>query len=163
MQKLANDVNVGNTHYGKFFIVTANIDLSGIANWTPIGKGNSSSFTGTFGGDNHIISNLTITGESNNVGLFGYVSGGMIKNITLTDANISNNTSVGGIVGNSNSGTIENCAVSGNIEKVGGFVGDNKGTLNITDSLVASNVISASQSAVTFANGDGVCNIENSY
>ena len=65
LQQLASDVNGGNTYYGKYFKVTANIDLSGVANWLPIGdKSNSfgnksNSFAGTFDGNN---SEYTISG-----------------------------------------------------------------------------------------------------
>ena len=52
--------------------------------------------------------------------------------------------------------------LSGNIEQLGGFVGDNKDTLTITDGVFAPNTLSTVENAATFANGNGVCNIENS-
>ena len=108
-------------NYNKYFILTADIDLSSSGTFTaaviaPYGVG---SFSGHFNGAGHKISNMTInTGAAAYyVGLFGYVYGGEIKNISLSNANITcgNNTSyVGGLIGTGNT-TISNCSITGNI------------------------------------------------
>ena len=47
------------------------------------------SFTGIFDGNNHKISNLTITGEGY-LGLFGVLeSGAEVKNLSVVDVNIT--------------------------------------------------------------------------
>ena len=102
LQQLANDVNGGNTYYGKYFIVTANIDLSGVANFTPIGDQNTSAFAGTFDGNNseYTISGMKINRRDFHQGLFGYNSG-TIKNVTLLNVDITNRkqNNIGGIAG----------------------------------------------------------------
>ena len=72
------------------YILTADIDLSGYENWEPIGAFQSRSdapedaevphpdyaFTGTFMGDGHTISNLTVASTAPmGAGLFGCASG----------------------------------------------------------------------------------------
>jgi len=130
LQQLSTDVKNGNSYEDKYFKLMANIDLSGVANFTPIGKQYSSAFAGTFDGNNanYKISNLTITSGDKFVGLFGYIRGGTIKNVSLVNANISGSECVGGIVGKNYEGTVKNSfadvTVSGN-KFVGGIVGYN--------------------------------------
>ncbi|MBR0060594.1 MAG: hypothetical protein IJP68_03850, partial [Selenomonadaceae bacterium] len=110
---------------GYTFKLTKDLDLKEFDNFKPIGNG-SIWFKGTFDGDGHTISNLTITGY-NKVGLFGYVDGGTIKDLTLTNANVSGRFYVGALTGY-NYGTIENCAVEGSVSGtyyIGGLVGQN--------------------------------------
>lgn len=127
--------------------LTADIDLEGIA-WEPIGT-SSSRFTGTFDGQGHVISNLTITGTYNCVGLFGYVGGTYyngqsgpynyttnFKNIGLENINIDVSSDsliikAGGIFGDNHRGyvTVSNCYVTGQMKAesmtayVGGLAG----------------------------------------
>ena len=53
--------------------------------WTPIGN-NSNQYTGTFDGANHTISGLYFNSATDNVGLFGYISNGTIKNVGVVDS-----------------------------------------------------------------------------
>jgi len=79
------------TFSGKTVKLGANIDLSGIENWTPIGN-NTDFFWGTFDGDNYTISNMTIDMESTEnvyAGLFGGVRKATIKNLIIKDASIN--------------------------------------------------------------------------
>ena len=104
------------------------------AGFNPIGDYNtiaigdySNSFDGTFDGGGFTLSNLTINrADDNYIGLFGYNNKGTIKDITLDSVNITGKGNVGGLVGYSLIGTIENNSVSGSISgnvKVGGLVG----------------------------------------
>lgn len=86
------------------YVLTANIDLSGYNNWTPIGGAANESgivsgsvFRGTFDGRGHIISGLKINAKSTRVshfGLFGSIGSGkkndpcVIKNIIFTNVKI---------------------------------------------------------------------------
>ena len=71
------------------------------------------SYSGTFEGDSHVISGLTINRPTeNNVGLFGSTSNGAIRNIGLINPNVSGYVYVGSLVGDSDS-TIENCFAEG--------------------------------------------------
>ena len=110
--------------WGKSFILTANINLTGLTfTYAPI-----TTFSGTFDGNNHAISNLTIYASTqNNVGLFGYVDG-EIHNLGVENVNITGRDCVGGLVGRNYDGSVTSCystgSVSGN-SSVGGLVGDN--------------------------------------
>ncbi|RHR46970.1 hypothetical protein DWX14_01395 [Clostridiaceae bacterium AF18-31LB] len=95
--------------------LTANINLGG-QEWTPIGqyKGYSENvaYGGTFDGDGHTITGLSINATTAYQGLFGYVKGGTIKNLTV-DGTVSTSTSssayAAGIVGYGSPVTMENC------------------------------------------------------
>ena len=136
LQQLATDVNGGNNYSGKYFKVTADIDLSSISNFTPIGT-EDNPFKGTFDGGGYKISNLKINmSEADEVGLFGEVNGGTIKNVTLESASVTGCNYVGALVGffGENS-TIENCKITNSQiyaygeYDVGGLVGSNIGTI----------------------------------
>ena len=111
--------------------LAADIDLTG-KEWTPI-----PGYTGAFDGDGKTITGLIINQSSeNNVGLFASIGiEGTVKNLKLDDVNITAGSNVGAIAGE-NSGTIENCSVSGSVTSsnmfsdcVGGIVGQNNGTI----------------------------------
>lgn len=125
-----------------YFVQTADIDMSGIADFTPIGEtATYSGFTGTYDGCWHTISNLNITSASNAnyIGLFISIgNGGTVRNIKMTNVNVSINIRVEyvGSIAGQNAGTIENCSVtSGTVSggpntQAGGIVGTNGGTIN---------------------------------
>ena len=93
LAKLARDVNNGNTFRGKYFKLTADIDLSGSI-WIPIGKyynyGNVNNrlFFGKFDGNGHVIKNMHIQWEDadDNAksvwGLFSTLQGESSTNLT---------------------------------------------------------------------------------
>jgi hypothetical protein len=139
LMELAGDTG----NYDKYFILTANIDLGSYSFTTAViapDTDNSTwdhqgpKFGGHFDGDGHTISNLTIDtiGAGNDfLGLFGYISGGEIKNLTLNNVSITGGDDsyyLGGLVGR-NGGSISSCsskvAVSG-ATAVGGLVGNNE-------------------------------------
>ena len=93
--------------------LTEDIDLNGEA-WTPIGIGDAfyartPSYSGTFDGKGHTIKNLSIDSSAHYVGLFGYVYGGTIRNLTVSGS-VKGSEHTGGIAGAANGGTFENCA-----------------------------------------------------
>ena len=115
--------------------LTHDIDLSG-TEWEPVGDRNNV-YTGTFDGNGHTISNLTITKENlsfgDDCGMFGRVgTNATIQDLTLESVRLNvgaDGIPIGALVG-SNQGTISNCKVSGNIsvtnnemQYVGGIVG----------------------------------------
>ncbi len=107
-----------------------NIDLTG-KDWTPIGTSFGNSYTGTFDGNGKTITGLTVTGSDRYTGLFGFIKG-TVKNVVLTEINITSGTFVGGVAGYSFGGNIENCSVSGSVSgssgsDVGGVVGYQQG------------------------------------
>lgn len=124
LQAIQNDL-------GGSYALRADIDLTDINNnWTPIGKTAANAFTGKLNGGGYSIGNLTINGYSGGdaIGLFGYTQGATLRNLTLTNVNITGgalNTFVGGLAGHSDGGSISNVAVSGTVTAaaVGGYAG----------------------------------------
>lgn len=132
LKLLAEKVNSGETYEGKYFKQTADIDLNNETNWTPIGKLNNP-FKGIFNGDGHQITNLEVTGNSNNAGLFGYVDGAIIQNCNVT-GEVNGYDYVGGVVGNAYGKTqILSCSFRGDVtgedSYIGGIAGSARGTI----------------------------------
>ena len=108
------------------------IDASETETWNN-GKGFNpiGSFTGSFDGQNHTISNLSINRlDDDYVGLFGAIgAGGEVKNVGVINVNINGNIIVGGLVGYNDEGTVSNSYSTGNVSgesyNVGGLVGEN--------------------------------------
>ena len=142
LQWLATSVDGGNSFEGKYVVLGADIDLSTVENWNPIGteNGTTNIFRGTFDGKGHSISGLTInasvtTGEGN-YGLFSILGNtAVVKNLNVTGANISvSSTGAGdkpraGIIAgctekvakgaHSNIGTrIDSCSATGSVSSV---------------------------------------------
>ena len=82
----------------------ANIDLSNSGTWTPIGV-NGHTYSGTFDGKNHSISGMSMNVTGWEEGLFGWIQGATIKDLTVsgtmtsTITNGSCRESIGGVVG----------------------------------------------------------------
>lgn len=137
-------VNTGKTYAGKLVVLENDIDLDGVE-WKPIGNVTSYpgiTFSGTFDGKNHIISNMTTSDNLPNhatAGFFGS-SNGTIKNLTLKDIKVTSSHWAAGICGYTSDKAlkIENCKVIGgtitsvpeligseydNGDKVGGILG----------------------------------------
>lgn len=108
LAKLARDVNNGNTpqaFLGKYFKLTADIDLSG-GIWMPIGKyynygngnGNNRLFFGKFDGNGHVIKNMNIQWEGTEArsawGLFSTLQGASSTNLTIVTNLIIENAKV---------------------------------------------------------------------
>ena len=127
---LAKLVNLGNTFSGKTVVLKEDIDLEN-KEWTPIGKSLEKSFQGTFEGGWHTVSYLKVTRTNENVGLFGYVADAEIRNLTVTEADITGSQNVGGIAGNAGAGTsFINCTCSettklrtDDAQRIGGIAG----------------------------------------
>lgn len=125
----AKTVNEGEAYLHKYIVLTADIDLAN-KEWTPIGN-YSNPFKGNFNGDNHTVTGMQISGESDRVGLFGECSkfnvDSAIKNITVKDSVICGKNFVGAIVGYAEEINIENCRSIGNTingkTDVGGICG----------------------------------------
>lgn len=99
LQAFAAAVDGGNTYAGQYVALGADIDLSGIANWNPIGAEAKSDtcldklFGGTFDGRDHTVSGLKIqvtdAASESNVGLFSTLGNtAVVKDLHLTDADI---------------------------------------------------------------------------
>lgn len=79
------------------YILDADISLKG--EWVAIGD-DDNPFTGSFNGNGFTISDLKITNETAKyVGLFGYVEGGTIHNVTLKHVDIASAGGTGKHIG----------------------------------------------------------------
>ena len=112
-------------------VLTADIDMSSVANFTPIGLfaddrsagGLNIQYRGTFDGQGHVISNLTINDTKlHETGLFSRLAwgaGAVVRNLGVVNANITSTHPYGragvicGITGYQC--VIENCYVTGNV------------------------------------------------
>ncbi len=151
------------------FILTADIDLSGYSNWTPIGayvakdvaNGDYSAspayaFTGSFNGSGHTISNLTIKRDGlseedmTGAGLFGCIAEqSSLQNLTIKDAEVfSTGSCIAAFVGmamSSNENAIKDITLSGSNQisgagSVGGIVGSSQDT-NVIDCTAQADVV----------------------
>ena len=127
---------------GASYTLSANIDASETSGsnasgmWTTSGfspVGNSTvAFSGSLDGESHTIADLTINRSStDNVGLFGEISGN-INNLGLVGGSVSGYGGVGGLVG-TNNGSISNAYTSGSVTgvaNVGGLVAINNGSIS---------------------------------
>ena len=138
LKLLAEKVNSGEAYANTYFKQTADIDLNNETNWTPIGTVTNDGkdarpFKGTFDGDGYKITNLKVTGNSNNAGLFGYVDGAIIQNCNVT-GEVNGYDYVGGVVGNAYGKTqILSCSFRGDVtgedSYIGGIAGSARGTI----------------------------------
>ncbi len=103
---------------------------NGGAGWAPIGIPaflSSGAFSTTLDGNDHVIANLFVNG-GDYAGLFGALGeSGVIRNLSLTDIDVTGEYSAGGLVGQ-NAGTVIASHATGTVrgqDLVGGLVGDN--------------------------------------
>ncbi|MET3602066.1 MBG domain-containing protein [Martelella mangrovi] len=114
---------------GKNIDASATAGLNDGAGFEPIGTYRTR-FKGTFDGDGHVITGLTINrSDTDYVGLFGYAgSGSILRNVGLVGGSVSGSGYVGGLAGY-NYGKISNAyatgSVSGGSYYVGGLIGYN--------------------------------------
>lgn len=154
------------------------INLEG-TEWTRIGSSNSSyhlEYIGTFDGNNHTISGLSINTSSTSdeyFGLFGAVGeGGTVKDLTVEgNINIDSEYEVnaGGVVGE-NAGNVSNCTsevaitVEGVYAYIGGIIGSNAGNVSNCTHKAAITVTAdtAYTGGVIGFNGGSLTNCSNS-
>lgn len=121
------------------YILVNDIDASDTVNWdsgagfVPVGTDNNR-FTGTLNGNGFIITGLYINRPSTlYIGLFGYTSNCVIKNVALENAQVNGEECVGSLVGESVGGSIANSYATGSVsggQYTGGLVGFYDGTIS---------------------------------
>lgn len=101
------------------FVMSADVDMSAIKNYTPIGS-IADAFSGKFDGKGHTVSNLTINGTAKTA-LFGTLADAEIKNVKLTDAKVTSEGGYAAVLAGQATGktvisgiTVENSAVKVN-------------------------------------------------
>ncbi len=142
---LVNDVsqlqNISTNLQG-YYALGRNIDASITASWNagegfvPIGSGGGNQFKGVFDGQNHVIDGLFINRQTmDNVGLFGFAENSIIRNVGLTNVDVTGRQNVGGLVGHhqatgGQSATIDSAWAEGLVraldDGLGGLVGVNE-------------------------------------
>lgn len=142
---LAELVSEGVSFKGKTIALNGDIDLQD-NKWTPIGT-KANPYNGTFDGNGNTISNITPeTTEDGCTGLFGKINGATISNLTVSGGTVnSDKTNTGVIAGEANGGklqnvTVDNVTVNGK-NAVGGLLG-NSFTASISDCAVKNCTVS---------------------
>jgi len=147
--------------YDKCFILTADINMGGqvfttaIIPETPGGWG----FTGTFDGNGHKITNSIINGGDSEVGLFGQIRDGTVKNLGVENFSVRSSSPhdfyhAGCMVGR-NQGILSNCYSIGDVNSTnvaGGLVGTNSGG-TISNCYSMGQVIGASGGSFHYVGG----------
>ena len=125
LAKLSRNCTLDTWSQGKTVILENDLDLHGV-DFTPI-----PTFSGSFQGNGHTISGLTLTGSGNVRGLFRYIqNGATVQDLTVTGTIHPNGHQDDlGLLAGSNAGQILNCIASGTVmgdNRIGGLVGINE-------------------------------------
>ena len=146
LDNMASIVDENNDFSGKFFRMDSDLDFTGrkiyelMDNTFEVIGNNEKPFRGTFDGNGHTISGITLDNAYELQGIFAFVEEeGTVKNLTLTGSTIYGSSYTGGIAGQC-SGTIENCHVTNSVtiqsgsnndtQAFGGIAGFNSGTIS---------------------------------
>ncbi len=130
LEYLRDQSNLGNGQITAHAKLVNDIDLAyaSASSWIPVSKSNA--FAGTFDGNGHCIKNLYSSFyQGGYVGLFGYVNGATIKNLTVEGVIESSCQHQGMIAGQSVGANFYNCVAKGRIntsgsaDYVGGITG----------------------------------------
>lgn len=167
LQELGTYVNGGNSCLNMYFLLTNDLDLSGvcgesIGNWVPIGT-ESRGFDGVFSGGLHTIKGLYINeSENKNLGLFGVVMG-KVERLSVSGS-VSGLEQVGGIAG-VNQGTIKGCGSTVTVmgsSFAGGIAGFNEGVLqncfnggNVTGKTAVGGIAGESWQDISYCTNEG--------
>lgn len=139
--RTADDLKKAATKPYKDYLLMNDIDMSDVRDFVPFDK-----FTGSFAGNGHTISKLTVnTAAGSAMGLFGTVTeNGAVTNLHIEDITLNASdtaaTNIGGIVG-TNYGTVTGCTATGVLWDTrtgsaeapiyaGALAGTNSGTLS---------------------------------
>lgn len=180
LKAFADAVNKGNSYAGKYVVLGANLDLSEIAIWAPIGNsdhGKTNAFAGTFDGKGYTVSHVNCgkagaAAGYEAIGFFGVVSG-TVKNLNVQIDKFYNtysgyNIAMGGLVGILESkAVIDHCSVTGpdfalsdegNAAKVvGGLVGHMKSNSLVANSWSDIYISAGSLALNTQISVGGIC------
>lgn len=122
------------------FVLNDDIDFNG-KTWSSL------DFSGKFNGNNHKITNIVL----NNGGVFNHNSGKVVG-LVIEVQKVKSAPAEFGLLANVNTGSLENCIVSGdiklnaaNIQNFGGLVGVNSGKIERCESYIIANLAKAKQ------------------
>nr|WP_284731829.1 CARDB domain-containing protein [Halorientalis regularis] len=144
---LANDLTPSTPGYED----VAGPEANNGSGFEPIGV-ESEQFNGTFDGDGHTVSGLSIDRPNDShAGLFGW-NNGTVRNVSLVDAEVTARDAVGTLVG-TNGGTVRNVSARGTVggrDVAGGLVGLNEPTGTVRE---ASATVTVGDQDLTNAGG----------
>ena len=159
---LAYETNSGDGGNPNCYVLTRDINLNGIKGylWTPIGTVKtewhptnpniqpSNPFMGVFEGNNHVVSEM-YANDKDVLGLFGCTVDAVVRNVRITESNLTLGDYVGMVVGLSVNTNIINCTASGviraNGNKVGGIAGHFVAEYTGNDTVFVKDCISDSE------------------
>jgi len=105
LEELADFRNAVNSENGRYkgssnrsVKLIADIDMSSVDNWAPIGT-EAHPYSGVFDGGGHTISNLRVSSSGNDAGLFGYADSATIYNMHLYNPQVRGGDYVGVVLG----------------------------------------------------------------
>lgn len=139
---LTNDIVLNDGTFAENGTYTPGSSNTAPEEWTPIGKytndNDKTPYTGTFDGQGHTIKGLYVNSASDTcVGLFGYLEGAAVRNLTV-DGYVQGSGAAGGIAGYVLNAAIENCSnycsvFGGSNRNSGGIAGINYNSATIID------------------------------
>lgn len=139
---LTNDIVLNDGTFAENGTYTSGSSGKTAEEWTPIGKytndNDKTPYTGTFDGQGHSIKGLYVNSASDTcVGLFGYLEGAAVRNLTV-DGYVQGIGAAGGIAGYVLNAAIENCSnycsvFGGSNRNSGGIAGINYNSATIID------------------------------
>lgn len=139
---LMNDIVLNDGTFDANGTYTPGSSSKAAEEWTPIGKytndNDKTPYTGTFDGQGHSIKGLYVNSASDTcVGLFGYLEGAAVRNLTV-DGYVQGIGAAGGIAGYVLNAAIENCSnycsvFGGSNRNSGGIAGINYNSATIID------------------------------
>ena len=140
--KLTNDIVLNDGTFDANGTYTPGSSSKAAEEWTPIGKytndNDNAPYTGIFDGQGHSIKGLYVNSASDTcVGLFGYLEGAAVRNLTV-DGYVQGSGAAGGIAGYVLNAAIENCSnhcsvLGGSNRNSGGIAGINYNSATIID------------------------------
>ena len=173
----APELQAMNDSLDAHYELASDIDATETSSWNggkgfdPVGEGgnNPVDFTGTFDGQGHTITGLTVNRTSDYNGLFRRIGAdGSVSNLTLDAVHVTGGSNVGSLAGESY-GAIQNVSATGNVTgnqtsgvEVGGLIGYSDGTVtdvstttNVTGYEVVGGLIGFNVGSVTNASASG--------
>ena len=159
---LAYETNSGEGGNPNCYVLTQDINLNGTKGylWTPIGTVTAvwhptnpniqpaNPFMGVFEGNGHVVSEM-YANDKDVLGLFGCTVDAVVRNVRITESNLTLGDYVGMVVGLSVNTNIINCTASGviraNGNKVGGIAGHFVAEYTGNDTVFVKDCISDSE------------------
>ncbi|MGI6265256.1 MAG: discoidin domain-containing protein [Acutalibacteraceae bacterium] len=94
---------------GETYVLMNDLDLTG-ENWTPI-----TSLSGTFDGNGHTVSGLTVDSTDSVKGMFATIAGGTVQDLTIAGATVGTGRFVGALAGDITGGLVQNVTVDATV------------------------------------------------